>query len=110
MSGLPPGWAKTSLGEISQKPQYGWTTKADPDGEGIRLLRTTDITSGSIDLLWDGSLTGFGLTGPGTQLNGEVLQAATPNGLAGGTLRIRRSVPRGTCQALRVKIPMPEQG
>jgi len=44
----PPGWAWTTLGDVSEKPQYGWTTKANPDGNGVRLLRTTDITAGSI--------------------------------------------------------------
>ena len=46
----PPGWFGTTLGEVCSKPQYGWTTKAK-NGEGVRLLRTTDISSGSID--WD---------------------------------------------------------
>jgi type I restriction enzyme S subunit len=49
VSELPKGWTWTTLGDVSEKPQYGWTTKADPSGEGVRLLRTTDITSGSID-------------------------------------------------------------
>lgn len=31
-------------------PQYGWTTKASNSGD-VRLLRTTDITSGKLD--WD---------------------------------------------------------
>ena len=46
---LPAGWAWATLGEVSRKPQYGWTTKANADGRGVRLLRTTDITSGTID-------------------------------------------------------------
>ncbi len=33
------------------------------------------LTSGSIALPWDGSLAGFQLSGPGTELNGEVLQS-----------------------------------
>ena len=45
---LPDGWTWTTLGEISQPPQYGWTTSAQNRGK-LRLLRTTDITSGSID-------------------------------------------------------------
>lgn len=36
------------IGEIAGKPQYGWTTKARADGT-VKLLRTTDITSGSVD-------------------------------------------------------------
>jgi type I restriction enzyme S subunit len=38
------------LGDVSQAPQYGWTTRASSSGS-IHLLRTTDITSGKID--WD---------------------------------------------------------
>lgn len=48
---LPEGWAWTTLGEISTKPQYGWTTKAQHTDGTILLLRTTDISSGTID--WD---------------------------------------------------------
>jgi type I restriction enzyme S subunit len=46
---LPSGWAWASLGEVSEKLQYGWTTKADPHGTTLKLLRTTDITHGAID-------------------------------------------------------------
>ncbi|HXF64942.1 MAG TPA: restriction endonuclease subunit S, partial [Caldilineaceae bacterium] len=45
---LPPGWTWTTLGEVCTKPQYGWTTSAAGKGS-LRLLRTTDITSGHID-------------------------------------------------------------
>ncbi len=48
---LPDGWEWTTLGEICSKPQYGWTTKADAKQGAIKLLRTTDITSSSIN--WD---------------------------------------------------------
>jgi len=44
-----PAWRRVKLGEICSKPQYGWTTKAKQDGAGLKLLRTTDITSGQID-------------------------------------------------------------
>ena len=37
------------MGEISTKPQYGWTTKANHESGKVKLLRTTDITSGKID-------------------------------------------------------------
>ena len=47
---LPKGWEWTTLGEVCRSPQYGWTTKAITDGE-IPLLRTTDISSGSVE--WD---------------------------------------------------------
>jgi hypothetical protein len=37
---------------------------------------TVNLTSGTVSLYWDGSLSGFQLSGSGTQLNGEVLQTA----------------------------------
>lgn len=43
------GWTMSSLGEISGKPQYGWTTKANHEKGKLKLLRTTDITSGTVD-------------------------------------------------------------
>ncbi len=46
---LPKGWEWSKLGEISAKSQYGWTTKANHETGRLKLLRTTDITSGSID-------------------------------------------------------------
>lgn len=45
---LPTGWVSTSLGEISTKPQYGWTSSASRTGS-IRLLRTTDISNGRVN-------------------------------------------------------------
>ncbi len=45
---LPKGWVWTSLGEVTNDPQYGWTTRASSMGT-LHLLRTTDITSGLID-------------------------------------------------------------
>ena len=47
---LPKGWVWTSLGEVTDNPQYGWTTRAITEGK-LHLLRTTDITSGKIN--WD---------------------------------------------------------
>lgn len=46
--GLPKGWARTNLGEICSKPQYGWTCKAAKVGQ-IKYLRTTDISDGRMD-------------------------------------------------------------
>ncbi len=46
MRELPEGWSWTSLGEVSSKPQYGWTTKGTEKGR-VKLLRTTDIAGGS---------------------------------------------------------------
>jgi type I restriction enzyme S subunit len=45
---LPDGWEWKSLGELCTHPQYGWTTSASKKGT-IKLLRTTDISSGNID-------------------------------------------------------------
>lgn len=47
---LPENWLWSTLGDVCEKPQYGWTTKALDSG-GLRLLRTTDITKGQIN--WD---------------------------------------------------------
>lgn len=46
---LPRDWVWSTLGESSEKPQYGWTTRASHEGGELKLLRTTDITSGTID-------------------------------------------------------------
>lgn len=48
---LPPEWTRSTLGEISAKPEYGWTTRAAEDERNLKLLRTTDISSGRIE--WD---------------------------------------------------------
>lgn len=45
---LPIGWVWTRLEEVCLNPQYGWTTSASTKGS-LRLLRTTDISSGSIN-------------------------------------------------------------
>lgn len=45
---LPKNWTISTLGEISLPSQYGFTAKAQLSGN-IHYLRTTDITSGSID-------------------------------------------------------------
>ena len=49
---LPEGWEWVRLGDVCTKAQYGWTTSADFEGKGLKLLRTTDISSGIIN--WDG--------------------------------------------------------
>lgn len=48
-AGIQADWRHVSLGDICSKPQYGWTTKARPESGELKLLRTTDITSGQID-------------------------------------------------------------
>ncbi len=45
---IPVSWSWSSIGDICSPPQYGYTTKAAKKGT-LRLLRTTDITSGNID-------------------------------------------------------------
>jgi type I restriction enzyme, S subunit len=45
---LPSNWIDTTIDNIFTKPQYGYTTKASDTGT-IKLLRTTDITSGKIN-------------------------------------------------------------
>ena len=50
-SDLPISWVMASLGDVASKPQYGWTTKAAADGENLKLLRTSDISSGRVN--WD---------------------------------------------------------
>ncbi|NPA07706.1 MAG: hypothetical protein GXO46_01780 [Chlorobi bacterium] len=47
---LPKNWVRTELGEITSKPQYGWTSKAGLDGD-VKYLRTTDLSRGKVD--WD---------------------------------------------------------
>lgn len=48
-SAIPEGWARALLGQISEPPQYGWTTSAAKKSEGLKLLRTTDISRGDIN-------------------------------------------------------------
>lgn len=47
---IPEKWVSTTIGDVCSQPQYGYTTKATNSGD-LRMLRTTDITSGSIN--WD---------------------------------------------------------
>ena len=46
---LPADWTLETLGSLCEKSQYGWTTKADKAGSGVKFLRTTDITPGVVD-------------------------------------------------------------
>ena len=48
-SGLPEGWTLAKLGDLCTHPQYGWTTSANRNGTGLKLLRTTDISGGSVN-------------------------------------------------------------
>ncbi len=45
---LPENWQWATIGEVCTKPQYGYTTKASKKGR-LKLLRTTDITAGTIN-------------------------------------------------------------
>ena len=47
---IPKKWLWCTFGDVCSQPQYGYTTKAAMSGT-IKLLRTTDITSGKIDWL-----------------------------------------------------------
>ena len=48
-SDLPEGWRRVRLGEISEKPQYGYTHAAISEPVGPRFLRISDIQDGSVD-------------------------------------------------------------
>ncbi len=45
----PEGWATARLEDICTSPQYGWTTSADRNRTDLKLLRTTDISTGIVD-------------------------------------------------------------
>ena len=47
---IPTTWVWASICDVCSQPQYGYTTKACNAGD-LRLLRTSDITSGTI--YWD---------------------------------------------------------
>ncbi len=48
---LPVSWTATTLGAVTERPLYGWTTKAKSSGRGLKFLRTTDISDGTVN--WD---------------------------------------------------------
>ena len=48
-SGLPEGWTIAKLGNLCTHPQYGWTTSANKNGTALKLLRTTDISGGTVN-------------------------------------------------------------
>ncbi|MFQ5963874.1 MAG: restriction endonuclease subunit S [Candidatus Scalinduaceae bacterium] len=43
-------WKWKKLSEVCEKPEYGYTTSAKPDGQGPLFVRTTDISNG--DICW----------------------------------------------------------
>jgi type I restriction enzyme S subunit len=46
---LPSGWRWAQLGEVCEKPQYGYTASAETREVGPRLLRITDIQGGKVN-------------------------------------------------------------
>lgn len=48
---IPANWRISTIGDVSADVQYGYTTKGASHGS-LRMLRTTDITSGEVD--WNG--------------------------------------------------------
>lgn len=48
-SDIPNSWEMAQLGNVCSKPQYGWTTKAVRTGDNLKLLRTSDISSGRVN-------------------------------------------------------------
>ncbi len=45
---LPPTWCRTTVAEISDPLRYGYTASADPEADGPKLLRITDIQNGNV--------------------------------------------------------------
>lgn len=45
---LPAHWQVVRLGEVVEKPQYGYTTSAQAQPTGVKLLRITDIQDGNV--------------------------------------------------------------
>src|SRR3989344_6392272 len=45
---LPTSWIQVKLGDVTSKPQYGWTSKASTSGR-VKYLRTTDLSNGKVD-------------------------------------------------------------
>jgi type I restriction enzyme, S subunit len=46
---LPNGWTMTTLGDVCDRPEYGWTTRASNEISGLKFLRTTDISRGPVE-------------------------------------------------------------
>lgn len=49
---LPPNWFNTTVAAISDSLRYGYTAKANPEADGPRMLRITDIQNGQVR--WSG--------------------------------------------------------
>lgn len=48
-NGVPDGWFVKTVGEISSRPQYGYTQSARNEPVGPQFLRITDIQDGMVD-------------------------------------------------------------
>jgi len=48
---LPEGWRWVKLGDVCEKPQYGYTASAEERAVGPKFLRITDIQDGEVN--WD---------------------------------------------------------
>jgi len=46
---LPEGWRVAYLAEVCTPPQYGWTTSSENNASGLKIVRTSDISSGQLD-------------------------------------------------------------
>ncbi|HWU90277.1 MAG TPA: restriction endonuclease subunit S [Kofleriaceae bacterium] len=49
MTTLPRGWAQTTLAELLDRLQYGYTASASSETPGPRLLRITDLQEDGVD-------------------------------------------------------------
>lgn len=49
MSDLPKGWTETTIREISENINYGFTAKASQINNGVKYLRITDIQDNKVD-------------------------------------------------------------
>jgi len=49
VSGLPNDWATTSIGELTQGIQYGFTASASTEHSSPKFLRITDLNNGAVD-------------------------------------------------------------
>lgn len=48
IDGVPEGWEEKEIGEVADDVSYGYTASADPNVEGPKFLRITDIVRGQI--------------------------------------------------------------
>ena len=48
MTDFPPTWCATTVAAISDPLRYGYTASADPEADGPKMLRITDIQNGQV--------------------------------------------------------------